>query len=75
MSEKTKQSFLNFTVNFWSRDWEGRRPWMKSFRKVEGDGRVVRRQTWETTQLGKEGSVSITCEKHSDSAHCSTALQ
>lgn len=51
MSEKTKQSFLNFTCketvwsgNFWSRDWEGRQPWiyllMKSFRKVEGDGWV-----------------------------------
>lgn len=81
MFEKTKQSFLNFickemvwSVNFWSRDWEGRRAWMKSFRKVEGDGRMVR-QTWETTQVGKESSVSITCEKHSDSTHCSTALQ
>lgn len=48
MSEKTKQSFLNFTCketvwssNFWPRDWEGRQPWiyllmMRSFRKVEG---------------------------------------
>lgn len=56
MSEKTKQSFLNFTckemvwsVNFWSRDWEGRRAWMKSFRKVEG----MEGQTQESTQLGK----------------------
>lgn len=77
MSEKTKQSFLNFTckemvwsVNFWSRDWKGRKPWMKSFRKVEGDGRMVRRQTQE-----KESSVSITetsaLTAHTAQQHCS----
>lgn len=58
MSEKTKQSFLNFTCketvwsgNFWSRDWEGRQPWiyllmMKSFRKGEGKWDECRDGRW-----------------------------
>lgn len=61
MSEKTKQSFLNFTCketvwsgNFWSRDWEGRQPWiyllmMKSFRKVEGKWGECRDGHWNYT--------------------------
>lgn len=61
MSEKTKQSFLNFTCketvwsgNFWSRDWEGRQPWiyllmMKSFRKVEGKWDECRDGRWNYT--------------------------
>lgn len=64
MSEKTKQSSLSCTckemvwfVNFWSRDWEGRRPWMTSLRKVEENGRMVRRRTRETTQLRKRRVV------------------
>lgn len=43
---------------------------MKSFRKVEGDGRMVRRQTQE-----KESSVSITetsaLTAHTAQQHCS----
>lgn len=69
MSEKTEQSFLNFTrkrqygLLTSAQDWEGRRPWlyllmMKSFRKAKGDGRVGDRH-WKLYDYENKSSVFI----------------